>query len=204
MDAGGAIWVAMVFMHGPEGLAVTSEQGPDTFTVPFSDDDNSAHEEATAAIYDAGITTGCGTSDTAFCPQGLVTRAQMATFLDRALDLPETDVDAFADDDGSVHEDAINRLAAAGITLNCSDGSFCPDDLIQRAQMAALLVRALDLSGSETEYFGDDAGSPHQAAINSLAAAGVTGGCGAETCCPADEVTRAQMATFLARALNLI
>src|SRR5690606_34063208 len=45
-----------------------------------------------------GITAGCG--GTRFCPDGLVTRGQMATFLVRALDLPNTGTDYFTDDEG--------------------------------------------------------------------------------------------------------
>lgn len=204
LDGNGTIWVTMVFMQGPDGLASTTEQGPETYTLPFSDDDASTHEEAIAAIYEAGITAGCGSSTSEFCPDDLVTRAQMATFLDRALDLPETDDDSFSDDDGSVHEGAINRLAAAGITFGCGGDTFCPDEPIERAHMAAFLDRALDLPEADDDYFGDDTDSPHEASINSLAQAGVTGGCGGSSYCPLDFVTRGQMATFLARALGLI
>jgi hypothetical protein len=68
----------------------------------------------------------------------------MARYLDRALDLPPTATDFFSDDDGSGYEDAINRLAAAGITEGCGDGRFCPGSWVSRAQMAAFLRRALD------------------------------------------------------------
>lgn len=70
----------------------------------------------------------------------------MAAFLDRALGLPASDVDGFVDDDGSIFEADIQALAAAGITRGCNveDTEFCPDDLVTRGQMAALLGRALD------------------------------------------------------------
>ena len=67
----------------------------------------------------------------------------MATFLDRALDLPSTSEDFFDDDEGSPHERAINRVAAAGITTGCGSGNFCPDRAVRREQMAAFLHRAL-------------------------------------------------------------
>ena len=127
----------------------------------------------------------------------------MATFLVRALDLPAAETDYFNDDQGSIHEDAINRLAAAGVTQGCREDSYCPRDPIERAQMAAFLTRALDLAASEV-FFTDDALSSHEDAINSLAADGVTSGCGAESFCPSDLVTRGQMAVFLAKALGLI
>jgi len=40
------------------------------------------------AIHAAGITEGCGSDPLRYCPDGSVTRAEMATFPVRALDLP--------------------------------------------------------------------------------------------------------------------
>jgi hypothetical protein len=67
----------------------------------------------------------------------------MATFLSRAFDLPGTSTDWFGDDGGIVHEPAINRLAASGITTGCGTGRFCPSGVVTRGQMAAFLRRAL-------------------------------------------------------------
>ena len=61
--------------------------------------------------------------------------------------------DYFVDDDGSVHEADINKIAAAAITVGCNppddrsagDRYYCPDQPVTRAQMASLLARALDL-----------------------------------------------------------
>ena len=44
----------------------------------------------------------------------------MAAFLSRALNLTEAADDLFTDDDSSIFEDEIDRLAAAGITLGCN------------------------------------------------------------------------------------
>jgi hypothetical protein len=68
----------------------------------------------------------------------------MATFLDRALDLPSTSKDFFDDDEGNMHEGAINRIAAAGITTGCGGGNYCPRANVTRGQMAAFLHRALE------------------------------------------------------------
>ncbi len=48
----------------------------------FVDDNSSTHEARINAIAAAGLTAGC--SATRYCPDGAVTRAQMATFLTRA------------------------------------------------------------------------------------------------------------------------
>lgn len=80
---------------------------------------------------------------------------------------------------------------------------YCPDQAVSRAQMASFLTRALGLAPSSAQTFSDDDGNPHEADIEALAAAGITKGCGGGRFCPTAQVTRAEMATFLARALGL-
>jgi hypothetical protein len=73
----------------------------------------------------------------------------MAAFLVRALDLPAAPGIDFVDDDGSVFEADIEKLAAAGITRGCNppaNDRFCPNDAVTRGQMAAFLHRALGLA----------------------------------------------------------
>jgi len=72
-----------------------------------------------------------------------VSRQEMASFLARAFNLDHTVTDFFSDDNGSPHEADINRIAAEGITLGCSPGSYCPTALVTREQMAAFLHRAM-------------------------------------------------------------
>ena len=97
---------------------------------------------------------------------------------------------------------AINSVATAGITQGCGTFLYCPFSSMTRAQMATFLTRALDLPSSSTDFFTDDNGSVHEASINSVAAAGVTLGCGGNNYCPNATVTRAQMASFLVRSLD--
>lgn len=162
-------------------------------------------------LHDGGITKGCNPpSNTLFCPEDSVTRGQMAAFLVRALSLPAApSADWFEDDDGSVFEENIDRLAAAGITKGCNPPAntmFCPDQPVTRAQMATFLVRALELTrGSNIDWFSDDDDSVHTANINLLRAAGITFGCNPPTedhFCPDAEVTRQEMAAFLHRGLT--
>jgi hypothetical protein len=151
-------------------------------------------------LFVEGITSGC--SATLYCPNGQVTRGQMATFLVRALHLPATTTDYFTDDEGSVHEPNINRLRAAGITAGCGGSRYCPDGVVTRAQMATFLVRGFDLPATSTDYFTDDEGSIHEVNINRLKEAGITAGCTETTYCPSGAVTRGQMAAFLKRAIE--
>ncbi len=174
----------------------------------FTDDDNSVHLRAIEAIADEGITKGCNPPvNDLFCPSDVVTREQMATFLVRALDLPAGTA-TFTDIGSSVHAANIAALATAGITKGCNPPDntlFCPTDVVTREQMATFLVRALDLPAG-TATFTDIGSSVHAANISALATAGITKGCNPPDntlFCPTSPVTRAQMATFLARALPL-
>ncbi len=108
----------------------------------FTDDETSTHEADINWLASAGWTTGCGGGK--YCPDAGVTRAQMASFLVRALEIPPTAADFFTDDEASTHEADINRLAAAGLTSGCGGGKYCPTAGVTRGQMAAFLRRALE------------------------------------------------------------
>lgn len=175
----------------------------------FLDDDGSVHEGNIEAIAGAGITHGCSQEGDRFCPGDPVTRGEMAAFLRRALNLPNGETAGFTDTEGSIFAQDIDALAAAGITKGCGDagsGLFCPDDPVLRGAMAAFLSRALELPNSDADTFIDDDGSTFERDIEAIKAAGITVGCNPPEntrFCPSQAVTRAEMATFLARALDL-
>jgi len=176
----------------------------------FLDDNDSVHEADINAIAAAGITFGCNPpGNTFYCPGQSVTRAQMASFLQRGFDLSPSSTDWFGDDSGSVHEANINAIAAAEITFGCNppvNDRFCPDSPVTREQLASFLVRALKLAPVSVDRFVDDNQSVHEADINAIAAAGITLGCNPpvnDRFCPRSPVTREQMASFLVRALDL-
>ena len=143
-----------------------------------------------------------------FCPHALIKRWVMAVWLVRILgDEPTGEgasrfADVDADDWWSPHAE---QLAEHDITKGCATSPlrYCPDRVVTRGQMAAFLVRAFGLEAAPPAGFVDTAGSVHEASIDALAAAGITMGCGTGLLryCPGDPVTRAQMATFLHRAL---
>ena len=125
-------------------LGLTDDGGGDL----FDDDDDSIFEADIDRLASAGITKGCNPpQNTEFCPDDRVTRGQMAAFLVRAMGYTaDGGGDLFDDDDGSVFERDIDRLAAAGVTKGCNppdNTRYCPDDPVTRGQMAAFLHRAL-------------------------------------------------------------
>ncbi len=175
------------------GEALTITTAPD-----FDDTNGHIFHDDIAWLAARGITLGC--DEDSFCPDDALTRAQMASLLARAFDLPSVQGNRF-DDVSGVHTANINAIAEAGITLGCTpDGqSFCPDDELSRAQMGSFLARAFGLEPSDADAFTDDDGSVHEGNIDAIAVAGITLGCEPALYCPLDLVTRGQLAAFLHR-----
>ena len=176
----------------------------DAVTQRFVDDNGNQHEANIETIAAAGITLGCNPPlNNRYCPSGSVTRGQMASFLARAFGFPPASVDYFPDDNGNTHEDNINRIAAAGVTLGFSDGTYQPGGYVTRAQMGSFIARAMGLAPVAGDRFSDVSGT-HEANINAIAQAGITLGCNptGTMYCPDELVRRDQMASFLARALG--
>jgi hypothetical protein len=162
---------------------------------------SNTHGDAIAALVDAGITQGC--TDGRYCPSRSVTRAQLATFLARALDIQPVSGRRFNDvSPGSTHAGAIAALSDRGIVNGCARDRYCPDEPVSREQMASLLTRAFGWSGATPNFSDVPTSGTHSAAIGGTARAGVTNGCGSGRFCPRDDVSRAEMASFLHRALR--
>ena len=76
-------------------------------------------------------------------------------FLSRAENLPDSPHDHFVDDNSSIFEPGINKVADARITLGCNpptNTNFCPDDNVTRAQMAGFLARGLVTPNCDPSY----------------------------------------------------
>jgi glucose/arabinose dehydrogenase len=177
----------------------------------FTDDDSNVHEGGIEAIAEQEITVGCNPPfNDRFCPDRLLTRAEMATMIARAIGLPATSTDYFVDDNGHVLEGAINRIAEARITLGCNpplNDRFCPNRTLTRAEAAAVLARTIGLPATSTDYFVDDNGHVLEGAINRIAEDRITVGCNPpanDRFCPDDGLTRAEMATMLTRGLDFV
>jgi WD40-like Beta Propeller Repeat len=113
-------------------------------TDAFDDDDGSTHERRSTRWRRRGSPTGAPLTGSALLDP--VTRDQMASFLAVGYQLAPSSTDFFDDDNGNLHEEAINALAASGITEGCDDGSYCPRSGVERDQMASFLGRAEGLT----------------------------------------------------------
>jgi hypothetical protein len=177
-----------------------------------------AHAGAIDCLWVYGIVRGHATAKgNLFDPVSAVTRQQMASFIANTLDrLPDSSYalpaarrsgPSFTDAGriGAPHLDNVDRLQLAGIVSGYGDGTFRPGERLDRAQMATFLVRALETAtGVELPReaaFTDIAGT-HQANIEKLATLGIARGFDGAVFGPSASITRAQMASLLARALG--
>ena len=202
---------------GGGGLPPGGEPEPETAQpdVVFSDVPQDAwYHDAVQHIARLGITTGCLTEPLRYCPAQPVSRAQMAAFLSRLLGGPPADTApdvVFSDvPQDAWYHDAVQHIARLGITTGCLTEPlrYCPAQPVSRAQMAAFLSRLLGGPPADTApdvVFSD---VPQDAwyhdAVQHIARLGITTGCLTEPLryCPAQPVSRAQMAAFLSRAIT--
>ena len=134
----------------------------------------------------------------------------MAAFLHRAVYGPDevSDPPVLSD----VASDAWYRTFALWAVkhdvIRAPGGRFDPGGAVTRADMAEMLVAVFRISVPDRAQglFDDTTGLPDDAvrAIEGIRAAGVTAGCatGPLRYCPDRTVNRAQMASFLIRALD--
>ena len=191
----------------------------------FSDTDGLTAEDAINCLYHYDITKG--TSEGVYSPRAPITRVQMALFLARAagpagielLDPAEDQDLTDIADLSSEAQDAINQLVELKI-MTGRNNLFSPAAMVSRADMAVFLDGFLEvapigpggLSGVD-EYddldpdddpFTDVSGVSFGAygAIRRIYEVGVAKGTTETTFSPNVLVTRAQMASFVTRALG--
>ena len=171
----------------------------------------SYYEEAVNWALENWITEG--TSDTLFSPEAPCTRAQAVTLLWRAAGCPAPHAYSTAFEDvtsGSYYYQAVLWAVENGIVNGTSETAFEPDALCTRAQIVTLLFRYKAANGMDAVTlaellggFADSAEIPaySRSALNWAISANVLQGSG-EKLLPNDACTRAQIVTFLYRAMN--
>jgi hypothetical protein len=210
----GAVSYSVAANTGPAIRSGTISITGQTFTVYQAVDFNdvpASHIFYTeiSKIYARGITLGCEGGN--YCPEMVVTRQQMAAFIIRALgefNPPAPASQRFADvPPGNPFYNFIDRMALLNITQGCGGGNYCPADDVTRDQMAAFIIRAkgeFNPPDPPFQRFLDvPPGNPFYRFIDRMAVLQITLGCGGGNYCPAQPVTRAQMAAFLVRAFDL-
>jgi len=160
-----------------------------------------------AGIADAGLTTGY--PDGTYRPENPVTRAEMAVFLLNGMGITTPPINGshpFTDIAGHWAENYIEELFDQGITGGYPDGTYRPENLVTRAEMAVFLLKGMAVSPPAIDGshpFTDVAGHWSEIFIEELFDQGITGGYPDGTYRPENRVTRAEMAVFLVNAFNI-
>lgn len=156
-----------------------------------------------------GWMTDCG--GTSFCPDATIPRGDMAVIMVSAIrdgeSVPLASPTGFFKDVPATAMRAcwIEQLKADGVVAGCrlegSDTFYCPNSLVNRAQMAVFLAASAGIPpvNPPTGYFTDVHNTPYQWAegyIEAIYNAGITAGCGVRVFCPGDNITRAQLAVW--------
>ena len=208
--AAGGLYDVVVTNPGNPPAVLTKGWFADFLDIPQS----SPFHATVETIVRDGITSGCGSGN--YCPSSSVTRAQMAVFLLRAKHGPtyappaatgtvfsDVPVNSFA-------SDWIEQLYAEGITGGCQGGSppkYCPTSSVTRAQMAVFILAVYHGTGyappAATGVFSDvSIANPFAPWIEEMSRLAITSGCGPGIYCPNNDVTRGQMAVFLATTFH--
>ena len=172
-------------------------------TSPFSDvAEDAYYHDAVLWAVENGITGGTGGDR--FGPDNECSRAQMLTFLWRAVGSPEPSAAGSRFTDvakGSYYEKAVLWAVENGITGGTGGSAFSPDTVCTRAQMAVFLHRvAGEPTGVGTAPFADVAASAYYApAVAWAYERGITSGTGDGVFSPDASCTRAQIVVFLQR-----
>ena len=157
-------------------------------------------------LYERGVVTGYPGNE--FRPNTKLNRAQAAVMFQRALELPTpTNVTSFNDvKKGLYYTEAVAATNQANIFKGKSDGTFGPDDLLSREQMATLLVRVLNLKPIPSVDVVindlDKIHSAHRDDVVTLYQHGITKGKSGNVYDPKGEVTRAEFSVFVVRSLG--
>lgn len=188
-----------------DSSAHDSQDGDETPVMDFVDVPKDAYY-ADAVAWACGNAITNGTSKTTFSPDASCTRAQIVTFLWRAAGRPEPTImkNPFLDvAEGMYYTKAVQWASENGITLGTDTTHFSPDITVSRGQGVTFLYR---FAGKKT-----DTGNPFKDisedayyfdAVQWAVANDVTTGKTAELFAPGDDCTRAQIITFLYRALG--
>ncbi|MGE5276114.1 MAG: right-handed parallel beta-helix repeat-containing protein [Acidobacteriota bacterium] len=177
--------------------------------------------DAVVSVARNGITTGCGGGN--YCPADPVTRDAMAVFILRgehggSYVPPDATGAVFSDvTAGTFLAKWMEQFGTEGISTGCGAGTpppYCPTAAVTRDGMAVFLLRgkhgsAFSPPAATGAVFCDVTVSTFLAKwMEELKAETITSGCGAGACgkpnyCPANTVTRGEMAAFIKKTFGL-
>ena len=151
-----------------------------------------------------------GYTDGTFRPTNQVNRAEFATFIARALDLPSATSNFKDVPKTAALYDGVSKAYKAGIIKGFSDGSFKPNTAVNRQDMAVMLDRAMQLKGTYTQRkalnFSDTSkvGAYAKTSVERMYNYNVMGAYSGSNFSPTTIGTRAETAKFIYNMLIVV
>lgn len=191
-----------------EEPALTPVKLSEDMSSPFTDMEHWSAEYV-LPLYNSGIVKG--KTDSAFCPDDGVTRAEFSALICRAFGA-KGGSHSFSD----VSEDAwysenVAALTTLGIINGTSETEFSPDALLTREQMLSILVRIYEALGNEAGtdglsrfYDRSDISSWAEIYVSKGLDIGLVNGTEQSTFLPKRSATRAEACTMLYRLLKIL
>jgi hypothetical protein len=148
-----------------------------------------------------------GYKDGTFKPAAFITRGQAAAIITKLLNLDTKNIknQGFKDVSPNLwNYQAISAVTEKGIFRGYGDGRFGPNDIMTRAQMASILLKAFEFNYYTHNYqatpFKDiELLNSHKDSILTLYKLGITSGTTPTTFSPNDPITRAQAAVLISK-----
>jgi transglutaminase-like putative cysteine protease len=201
-------------------VSYNSELALYSVILPFSDLVNHWASESVLGLYYNNPPLVKGVSEKIFGVNDNMTRAELATLLNRVLDNVEPLSGAVSEaaaykDLRKTHwaYDEIYKATARGILSGYPDGTVRPNELVTRAEAAVMLSRVVGVSYAASHGSADGSDLPYTdvsqstyawaiAGISNLYRQGIMRGVAAETFAPEKAITRGEGATLVYRWLQ--
>jgi N-acetylmuramoyl-L-alanine amidase len=174
-----------------------------------SKDDITGHwaEDHMRALVERGVMVGTGPNQ--YSPDNNVTRAEFATLVSKALQLPPSEK-SFPDLGQAFPglQDGVKKAAGAGVVAGGTDGNFYPNKNMSRQEMAVMIDNAMKYKGKQSTVsmlpFADKDAILYKDAVGRIAGASLISGYPDNTFGPYDTSSRAMAAVVLSRMLGYI
>jgi hypothetical protein len=187
--------------------AWVDETVPVDFEGAFWDDDEHEIAPTVDLLASLSLITGCGPYGLEICPDADLTGGDLEALLGAALGIEVPVSESLQLGTRPTRMETFSADVGLEVALGCGIWQYCPDQLITRGDMAAVVAAAFELAPTDADYFFDDEDHYAQDAINSLAAGEVLDICtshGPVQFDPDRLATRADLIDAIAKALDLI
>jgi len=186
-----------------EVVKALAEKANSVQSVTFKDVPKGASfERAIGLATKLGIVKG--DADGLFRANASVTRAEFAAMLVRALGLEGTGSSSYKDTKGHWAENEIMTLKSSGIINGYLDGTFKPNQSINKAEIVSMLFKVISTTSiPKPSKFNDVSGSWAESEIDTLFDIGIVNGNGDGSFKPQANATRLESLLMIMRMLNI-